>query len=244
MGMKSATRTKAGRKPTRSLPKGEGSQHVYSMLKERILSLDLAPGSPLEESKLAAELGVSRTPIREALIRLGSERLVTMLPNRGAMVADLNFSDLRDYFEALEFVQSTTTGLAAQRCDQQHMAEIERYMHEFEKFAAARDGNGMIESNKDFHIAIAASAGNRYLYGIAVSIYNEGLRVSRMGVSIDFDREHSLADHLDLIVTQHRELVALIAARDHDGAATLAGAHGDLARRRVAEVMTKALAVR
>ncbi|MCC6305280.1 MAG: GntR family transcriptional regulator [Rhodobacteraceae bacterium] len=242
--MEDATRSGDGRRPARALPKGKGSQRVHALLKERILSLDLPPGMPVEEGRLAAELGVSRTPIREALIRLGAERLVTLLPNRGAVVADLSLADVRDYFEALEFVQSTTTGLAAGRCDDRGLAAIERHLQEFEDCAARRDSNRMIETNRDFHVAIAAAAGNRCLYAISVSLYNEGLRVSRMAVTYDFDREHSLADHLRTIVVQHRDLVALIRARDADGAARLAGAHNDLARRRVAEVMGEALAGR
>lgn len=224
---------------TESHPKGTGVQHVYGVLKEMILSLDLAPGAPLDEARLAKQLGLSRTPIREALIRLGSEKLVVQLSNRGAMVAALDLSDLRNYFEALDFAQRAVTRLAAERAQPEHMIAVRHHMLKFEAAAARRDSDTMMQSNRDFHVAIAAVAGNTFMHDMCVTLYNQGLRVSRMAVTYDFDRDHKLSDHLDLIIEQHREFVVLIEGRHADEAEKLGGVHAELARQRVVNAMAQ-----
>src|SRR5688572_6773470 len=101
-----------GLKPVKR-SKGAGAEHAYQELRERILSLSLAPGADLEESVLVATLGMSRTPVREAIIRLASDGLVTLTPNRGARVAPISLDEIRAFFEALDLCQRAVTRLAA-----------------------------------------------------------------------------------------------------------------------------------
>jgi DNA-binding GntR family transcriptional regulator len=216
-----------------TLPKGSGSQRAYEILKHRILALDLAPGTHLEESRLAAEIGISRTPIREALIRLSSERLVELFANRSSMVASLDLQDIQSYFEALSFSQATVTQLAAERRNAADLERVRHGMTEFENAATRRDSDEMIVANRDFHLSIAAAARNNVLIDFCTTLYNQGMRVSRMAVSLDFDRQMSLSDHLDRIVAEHREMVELIDKRAGDEAAQLARRHTALAHRRV-----------
>ena len=75
-------------------PKGSGTRWAYDTIRGKILSLDFAPGQALDEQELLASLGLSRTPIREALIQLAAEGLVEMLPNRGAKVARIDLENL------------------------------------------------------------------------------------------------------------------------------------------------------
>ena len=215
------------------LRKGSNSQRVYEVLKQRILALELAPGTPLEESRLAVELGISRTPIREALIRLNSERLVELFNNRSAMVASLDLQDLQSYFEALAFAQTTVTRLAAERCNGVHLESIRRCMIEFEDAAKQRDSDRMIVANRDFHLAIAVAAHNDLLFDFCSTLYNQGMRVSRMAVSLDFDQQMSLSSHLDIIVDEHRAFVEIMDRNAADEAAELASQHATLAHRRV-----------
>src|SRR5947199_9095403 len=85
-----------------------GSQLVYDALRYAIISLGIEPGSVLEETALCKQYKVSRTPVREALIRLSSEGLVELEPNRGARVATLQFIDVVDHYEAMEIFQPIT----------------------------------------------------------------------------------------------------------------------------------------
>ncbi len=75
-------------------PRGQGVQYVYEHLRDQIWRLELRPGSKLDEASVVRSLGVSRTPVREAIVRLASEHLVNLLPNRGAQVAPLDLLDL------------------------------------------------------------------------------------------------------------------------------------------------------
>ena len=93
--------------------RGLGAQTVYDALRQSILELTLQPGSPLDEVRLSQQFDMSRTPIREALVRLSSEGLVTTLPNRSTIVAAIDFVQLPVYFEALSLMYRVTTRDAA-----------------------------------------------------------------------------------------------------------------------------------
>src|SRR6218665_2988690 len=81
--------------------RGEGAKFVYEILRDEILDLVLAPGSPIDEIQLSQRLSTSRTPIREALVRLVSEGLVTTLPNRSTVVSPIDFLSLHTFFDAI-----------------------------------------------------------------------------------------------------------------------------------------------
>ena len=72
----------------------------------------------------------------------------------------------------------------------------------------------MIEANRDFHVSIAAAAKNKFMYDVCVGLYNQGIRLSRLGVTYDFDHEATLTDHLSIIIEQHRMLTNLIERHD------------------------------
>ena len=93
--------------------RGSGTRKVYETLRREILAMELTPGSPLDEVRLSERFGMSRTPVREALLRLSSEALVTTLPNRNTIVSAINFADMPHYFEALTLMYRTTTRGAA-----------------------------------------------------------------------------------------------------------------------------------
>lgn len=94
---------------------GTGGLRVYSEVRERILNMRLAPGEELSEPDLVREFGVSRTLVREALIRLDSEGLAVLLPNRRARVAPLDLANTRELFEAMEICLRVTARWAAFR---------------------------------------------------------------------------------------------------------------------------------
>ncbi len=98
--------------------RGSGTQSVYAALRREILSMALEPGSLLDEVRLSERFKMSRTPIREALLRLAGEGLVTTLPNRNTIVATIDFASLPTYFEALTLMYrgDHARGGGAERC--------------------------------------------------------------------------------------------------------------------------------
>src|SRR5690606_26452642 len=103
-------RSMADPKPT-ALPerrRGSGVKMVYDLLRDEILDLKLAPGSPVDEVQLAERFKMSRTPIREALVRLAGEGLIETLPNRSTMVSNIDFLNLSTFFDALVLMYRVT----------------------------------------------------------------------------------------------------------------------------------------
>ena len=111
-----------------SIPRQVLHQEVAVRLRQRIVEGQLAPGAKLNERELAEALNVSRTPLREAIKMLAAEGLVELLPNRGAVVAQMSEQDVIDTFEVIAGLEGQSGELAAQRIDEAELAEI-RALH-------------------------------------------------------------------------------------------------------------------
>lgn len=201
--------------------RGEGVQFVYQVLRDDILNLALPPGSPIDENQLAERLSMSRTPIREALVRLAGEGLVTTLPNRSTVVSNIDFLDLPSYFDALTLMYRVTTRLAAENRTPQDLARIRALQGDFARAVAAQDAAAMISVNRDFHAAIAAAGRNSYYTGMFSRLLDEGRRLLRIYYS-------SFNDQLPRrYVEEHEDIIAAVEARDIARADQLATQHAD-----------------
>src|SRR5947209_4240041 len=112
--------------PRRNGRKGTGVLHAYGQLRERILHLEIPPGTNLDEVGYAKMLGISRTPVRQAFIQLGAEGLVDLLPNRSARVTPVDLPRVREFFEAFNLVQRAVTHWAARRRTKPALALIDQ----------------------------------------------------------------------------------------------------------------------
>ncbi len=201
--------------------RGEGVQLVYQVLRDDILSLALPPGSPIDENQLAERLSMSRTPIREALVRLAGEGLVTTLPNRSTVVSNIDFLDLPSYFDALTLMYRVTTRLAAENRTPEDLARIRALQDDYAQAVAAQDAAAMISVNRDFHAAIAEAGRNSYYTGMFCRLLDEGRRLLRIYYS-------SFNDQLPRrYVEEHEAIIAAIETRDIARADQLATAHAD-----------------
>lgn len=224
------------------LPKGERRGHVYESLRGRILALDLQPGTVLDEAKLGSELNVSRTPLREALVRLAAEGLVEVLPNRGARVAPIELPQLQEHLEAFELMQRSATVLAAQRRTDADVERLQALCLKFEDTKLQGDVQGMITSNLAFHLAIGAASGNRYIAKMYDGVLTDNLRVARLAMAYEcYGSTDAYDKHLQNIVDEHRALVKAIAQRNVEEATRLADSHSDLARTRVSDYLSRNL---
>lgn len=208
--------------------KGTGAAYVYERLRAEILDLALAPGETLDEAGLVRRFGLSRTPVREALIRLASDGLVAMLPNRGAQVASLDLTGFPRYVEALDLLQRVMTRLAALRRSDGDLETIARARDAFE--AAVETGDPMVltERNRDFHLAVAEAAHNDYLSPHYARLLNEGMRMLRIPFAYDPAGGGGAREHIAKIIAEHRAIVEAIAAGDAERADALAHAHTEL----------------
>ena len=219
-------------------PKGMGVQRAYDAIRDRILHLDLQPGENLDESALVATLGVSRTPVRQAFVQLQAEGLIELLTNRGARVAPLDLSTVREFFELFDVTQRMATRWAAARCTEQDLANIDAQRLSFETALAQRDVRAMMESNLRFHEAIGASCGNRLVAKQYTQLLTLALRLSRLALIYETDgRSHSRSEHLGHIVRDHKAMMELLSRGDAEGAERAAREHCELFEQRVREYM-------
>lgn len=201
--------------------RGSGVATVYDTLRREIIDLKLAPGSPIDEVQLAERFALSRTPIREALVRLASENLITTLAGRATIVSQIDFLNLPAFFDALRLMYRVTTRGAAERRTDADLEVIRDRQARFASSVEARDPLAMIAANRDFHTAIAAAAGNRYFADLFVRLLDEGQRILRLYYS-------SFNDDLPrAYVREHDHMIAAIKAQDVSRADTLASAHAD-----------------
>lgn len=213
--------------------RGAGAKIVYDLLRDEILNLKLAPGSPIDEVQLGERFGMSRTPIREALVRLAEEGLVSTLPNRSTMVAQIDFLNLHTYFDALSLMYRVTTRLAAQHHRPADLHEIRALQGEYARAVRSQDALAMIAINAAFHIAIAEAGRNPYFTGLSKRLLGEGRRILRLYYD-------SYDDQLPMhLVDEHEELIRVIAGRDVDGADRLAKAHAEQITRQVQKLLTR-----
>lgn len=209
----------AGEAETRHA-KGTGWKHVYQTLHDEILALVLAPGQLLDETTLAERFGMSRSPVREALIRLAGDELVVTLSNRSTIVAPIDIPAFPKYVEALDIVQRMTTRLAAELRGEADLKAIARRQKDFE--AAVRSGHHlkMSETNMAFHMAIAEAGRNPWFTAFYGKLLNQGRRM--LHLHFDFlERTHDGY----LLTDEHDAMLEAIRARDVDLADRLAHAH-------------------
>ncbi|OLT24710.1 hypothetical protein BJF79_13225 [Actinomadura sp. CNU-125] len=191
---------------------------AYAAVRRMILSGDAAAGSRLGESELAETLGLSRTPVREALQRLGSDGLVEVLPHRGARVVEWTAADLAEIFELRTLLEPYAAARAARiGQDEPVLADLRARCDAMEAAADARDLGELARLNSAFHAALIDASRNRRLPGMLTSVMHAPLIV---GTFRRYDRTE-----LDRSMNHHRELVAAIAAGDPDWAEAVMRAH-------------------
>ncbi len=223
--------------------KGQGRDHVYESLKRRIVTLDLAPGEEIDEAEVVEELGVSRTPLREALVKLAGDGLVLLMPNRGARVTPMDLTHVQEHLEAFDLVQRVATRWAAIRHSRKDLDLIERLAAEFEETQQRNDPLGMTDANFRFHEAIGLACGNATVSKFYVHLLSEGLRVARLAMAYEcYGSVEAFEEHMHKILTEHRLIVEAIRSRDAETAEQLAASHSGLARKRVLEYLSVNLA--
>lgn len=217
--------------------KSTTGERVYRDLRRGILELTYLPGADLEENSLVAQFGVSRTPVREALIRLASEGLVQIRAGRGARVMPLEVTALRDFFEALDLTSRALNRLAAARRSADQLARIEEQMTAFEEAAAQRDDVRMSEINHRFHEAVGEAADSSHLLLSYRRLLTQSLRLVRVCYMPRPDPKDNVVAHVERTIADHRRIAQAIRQQDIDAAESSGADHADLFRERVKAVL-------
>ncbi|MEU4194475.1 GntR family transcriptional regulator [Kribbella sp. NPDC026611] len=194
-------------------------EQVLTELRRRIVDGDYQQGERLTETRLADDFGVSRNPVREALRVVEAEGFVQILPRRGAVVATLDETAVRDLFAVRQQLETLAAGLAAERATDADIAMLRRLIEDASKATDAEDFDQVAELNSAFHRAVIEVSQNRWLHAMSAALYHHVHWVFRVGAAQR--APHSSEEHV--------RLVDAIEAGDAEAAATAARVHVEAA---------------
>ncbi len=219
--------------------KGQNADFVHSNLRADILSLAIAPGEALDESLLSARYSVSRTPVREALIRLASEKLVVLSRNRRATVQPLDLAGFPGYLEALDLLQRAVTRLAAERRSDDDLAAIRQAQTRYDAVLAEPASLASVEANLEFHQAVARAAHSPHLADAYSRVLVEGMRYMALSFSVHDAADRGYEPHMRSVTDEHNAMITAIEASNGDEAERLAHDHVGLFRRRISAYLER-----
>lgn len=204
-------------------------------LRRKVLTLELEPGSYLDETELADLYGISRPPLREVLRQLAGEGHVLLIENRGAQVAPMTHKTLRNFFVAAPMIYAAVTRLAAEHATNAQIVRLKEVQWAFR--AAIKNGNAAERAleNERFHSVIGDMADNEFL---TPSLRRLLIDHTRIGMTFYNPRKSSMTEMQTVAADQHDQFIALIEAGDADAAADLAVAHWELSRAQIETFVT------
>lgn len=213
-------------------PRGSLVDTAYSALRRRILDNTYPPGHQALEQALAEELGISRTPLREALIRLQKEGLVEVIPRHGMRVLPVSPADMKEIYEILSALESMAAALAAKRRPADaELAPLEAASRDMARALKADDLEAWAEADERFHRHLVELSGNRLLVEAVLNFWDRAHRARRFTLRLRPKPLHS--------TKEHTALVERIRAGDAAGANEVNRAHRERASRELLEILER-----
>ena len=192
---------------------------VFNTLRQAILKGELAPGERLMEIQLAEKLGVSRTPIREAIRKLELEGLVLMIPRKGAEVAKISEKSLRDVLEVRRSLEELATELACQRMSDEEIGELEKAQEDFKAAVAKGEAMDIAETDEHYHDIIYHGTGNDKL----VQMLNN-LREQMYRYRLEYIKDE---DKRQILLVEHEHILEALRSRNINEAKAFMREHID-----------------
>ena len=195
------------------------ADRIYSALRAEIVALRRAPGQPISEKDLALTYGISRTPVREALLRLAAEGLVVIFPQSGTFVGRIPVTALPEAILVRKALEDLTVRHAAQNASVENVAQLKMLIERQQKTERRRNHDAFHAADEKFHALIAEIAGHPGVWRL----------VEQVKVQVDRYRRLTLPvpGRMGRVVAEHGEIVSAIAGRDPERAAAAMAAHLD-----------------
>ncbi len=194
------------------------ADYVYQELRHRIITKQLKPGQRLPEVNIAVQMGVSRTPVREALRRLASEGLVLIIPNSGARLASPTRREMEDTYAVREQLECISVAIAATRISERNLRRLEDAILEEEKAFEEKNLELYLEVNENFHRIIADASGNRVL-----AEFVENILARTNAYVVFYDPFYDIVDNPS--ISQHKAIAQALKERDREKAVELMREH-------------------
>ena len=191
---------------------------VFNTLRDAILTGKLVPGERLMENQLADKLGVSRTPVREALRMLELENLVELVPRKGAQVLDMSEKDITNILEVRSALEGLATSVACKKMSKEDLQQLKNMEVDFEKAVADNDVERFVDIDEDFHDLIFSATENDKLINI---FRNLRIQLYRYRMAQAKNNDTSMST----IVAHHRSIIRAIENHDAEEGASIAQGH-------------------
>ena len=190
---------------------------VCESLREAIRTGKLKPGERLMEIQLSEELGVSRTPVREAIRKLDQEGYIVMMPRRGAYVANMSIRDVNEIFEIRTALESLSNGLAAERITTEELETLQHLLVQIGRYIKEGDMDRIVETDIKFHDLLYQASRNRRLEGIISNLREQLTRFRTLSMSYPGRLEATLEEHRAMVdaIAQGNMKAAQQAAERH-----------------------------
>lgn len=172
---------------------------VCETLRDAIRNGVLKPGERLMEIQLADELGVSRTPVREAIRKLELEGYVIMMPRRGTYVANYSIRDINEVFEIRTSLESLASGLAAERITEEELERLQRLLVTIGEHIEEGDMDKIVAADMEFHDILYQASRNSRLVGIIVNLRDQLTRFRTISMGVEGRLRETLAEHRRMV---------------------------------------------
>lgn len=193
------------------------AERAYAELRDRIVTLRIAPGAPINEDALGKELAMGRTPVREAIKRLSLENLITVFPRRGTFASEINITDLAHIADVRVVLEGHAARRAARRLTVDQRLQLDDLLAELDRNHDGEDSDELMELDASVHRFIYRCAGNPYLEETLTRYFNLSLRIWHLVLG--------RLPHLFANVLEHRSLLEAIRERDAERSGRIAAEH-------------------
>jgi GntR family transcriptional regulator, rspAB operon transcriptional repressor len=175
------------------------SDRVYATLKYRVLTCAMLPGHRVVEKEVCAEMGISRTPLREALNRLALERLVVLRPYRGYVIAPLTVADFRELCELRRILESEAAALSALRATPEDIDELAARTKLEYIVGDEQTYPSYLRNNSAFHLALVRCTHNSQIISAVMAALDHHQRPLYLGLEVGIDAEASTGEHVEVV---------------------------------------------
>ena len=187
------------------------NQKIYTKIKQRILNLYYEPGQSLNPKELAKEMGVSQTPIRESLLRLEWEKLVTIIPRMGIRVTNIDFKELKEVYRSRIMIEGELGRLAAKNITDKHLLEMKNFLDACGQLRGGNAREKLVELDSKFRSVLFRAAQCKTLQELSELLYNQTLRVWHL----TFD-EADISSEVEMEFTEIKETIEALSKKDEE----------------------------
>jgi DNA-binding GntR family transcriptional regulator len=208
---------------------------IYGALRREILSCTIAPGAEIRDAEIAERFAVSRSPVRDALLRLEAEGLVVISPRKGYRAAPISIADARDLFEFRAVLEPACAASVASEASEEALRRLDRFRSMSGLAAAATSAAPtFVQYNREFHLAIAQLCANRRLREATIDLIEQFDRLVTVSIS-----SNEAGGQRDALIAEHCEIIDALKARDGKRAGRILSRHAGRARKRVLSALSR-----